>query len=106
MRLWENFRNHKGISSVRERVERARNEWNDVERRIRQRMRVYPEKLRAKLNVRSRIEITSESEGRDRGLAAKAGASAGENQAVKPIVSIRGRDVPPETTEDIDDSAA
>jgi hypothetical protein len=106
MRLLENFRNHKGISAVRERVERARDEWNDVERRIRQRMRVYPEKLRARLSARSRIEITPEPENQNRGLAATAAAGAGENQQAKPIVSIRERDLPPKNVEEIDDSAA
>jgi hypothetical protein len=102
MRLLDSLRNaqKKGRTSVRERVEHAREEWNDVERRIRQRMRVYPEKLRAKLGFRPEPEP---EEDQNLGLAAGAAAGTGNNQPVKPIVSIRGRDVPPE---DIDDSAA
>jgi hypothetical protein len=46
MRLVENLRKaeEKGVMSIRRGVERAREEWADVERRIRQRMRIYPQK--------------------------------------------------------------
>ena len=99
MRLLDSLWNNKGISSVRERVQRAREEWDDVERRIRKRMRIYPEKLRAKLGVCSQTE--PEQGNQNRGMAAS--AAAGNNQPVKPIVSVRGRESPPE---DVDDSAA
>ena len=103
MRLLDSLRDaeKKGMSSVRERVQRAREEWDDVERRIRQRMRIYPEKLRAKLGVCSQTE--PEQGNQNRGLAASAAAGDKKNLPDKPIVSIRGRDVPPE---DVDDSAA
>lgn len=46
MRLVENLRKaeEKGVMSIRRGMERARDEWADVERRIRQRMRIYPQK--------------------------------------------------------------
>lgn len=49
MRLVDNFRKaeEKSVTSIRRGVERARDEWADVERRIRQRMRVYPQKQHA-----------------------------------------------------------
>jgi hypothetical protein len=62
-------------------MDRAREEWTDVERRIRQRMRVYPQKLRNKINPGAEPGIP------DATLAAAAHAS-------KPIISINGQDVP------------
>jgi hypothetical protein len=49
MRLVDNLRKAegKGVMTIRRGVERAREEWADVERRIRQRMRIYPQKQRA-----------------------------------------------------------
>jgi len=49
MRLVDNLRKaeEKSVTSIRRGMERAREEWADVERRIRQRMRVYPQKQRA-----------------------------------------------------------
>jgi len=46
MRLVDNLRKaeEKGVMSIRRSMERARDEWSDVERRIRQRMRIYPHK--------------------------------------------------------------
>lgn len=100
MRLLDSLRDaeKRGMSSVRKQVERAREEWDDMERRIRQRMRIYPQKLRTKLSTRSQA---SQPETRDRGMAATAVAT--DTEPVKPIISIHGRDLPPE---DIDDSAA
>jgi hypothetical protein len=48
MRLVNNLRKaeEKGVMTIRRGVERAREEWADVERRIRQRMRIYPQKQR------------------------------------------------------------
>jgi hypothetical protein len=85
MRLVDNLRKaeEKGVMNIRRGVERARDEWSDVERRIRQRMRIYPHKQRA--------------------AAAGAGppiqehdvpehlSQSGEQR--KPIVSIHGRDL-------------
>ena len=52
MRLVDNLRKaeKKGATAIRrgvEGVERAREEWADVERRLRQQMRIYPQKSRA-----------------------------------------------------------
>jgi hypothetical protein len=49
MRLVDNFRKaeEKSVTGLRRGVERAREEWADVERRIRQRMRVYPQRQSA-----------------------------------------------------------
>lgn len=49
MRLVENLRKaeKKGATAIRRGVELAREEWADVERRLRQRMRIYPQKTRA-----------------------------------------------------------
>jgi hypothetical protein len=46
MRLVDNLRKaeKKGAMTIRRGVERAREEWADAERRLRQRMRVYPQK--------------------------------------------------------------
>jgi hypothetical protein len=46
MRLVENLRKaeEKGVMRIRRSVDRAREEWADVERRLRQRMRIYPQK--------------------------------------------------------------
>jgi hypothetical protein len=37
----------KGTSSIRRGMDRVREEWADVERKLRQRMRIYPQKSRA-----------------------------------------------------------
>jgi translation initiation factor 4A len=49
MRLVDNLRKaeEKGVMHIRRSVDRAREEWADVERRIRQRMRIYPQKQKA-----------------------------------------------------------
>ncbi|HEY3768226.1 MAG TPA: hypothetical protein VGN44_06105 [Candidatus Angelobacter sp.] len=49
MHLAENLRKaeEKSVSTIRRGMERAREEWQDVERRIRKRMRIYPQKQRA-----------------------------------------------------------
>ena len=87
MRLVDNLRNaeEKGVMRIRRSVDRARQEWTDVERRIRQRMRIYPQKQKS--------------------VAAAAGAGAGlinldqdvpehsSNEPRKPIISIRGQDM-------------
>ena len=88
MRLIENLRNaeRKSLANVRRQMDRAREEWADVERRIRQRMRVYPQKLRNKINAG--MEPGTEAASPDAKLAAAA------VQGSKPIVSINGQDVP------------
>lgn len=102
MRIIENLREaeKKGISSVRKTVERAREEWGDVERRIRQRMRIYPQKLRNKMNART----GEQAEKTDIGAAAAAGGSSTPGTPdSKPIISVNGHDV---REEEIDDPAA
>lgn len=102
MRLIENLRDaeKKGMSSVRKTVERAREEWVDVERRIRQRMRIYPQKLRNKMNARS----GDQPETANIGAAAAAGRNlTGNTTSQKPIISVHGHDV---SDEEIDNSAA
>jgi hypothetical protein len=90
MRLLKDFRKaeQKGLSSVVRRVERAREEWVDAERRIRQRMRVYPQKL---LTMMSRRKDTSD-EILEPEIMENGGPAGGEDR--KPIVSIHGHDVP------------
>jgi len=78
MRLVDNLRKaeQKGAMTIRRGVERAREEWADVERRLRQRMRIYPQK-------RSAATVPG-------GMNAGLGMTA-SNQ--RPIISIHGRDV-------------
>jgi|SRR5579859_2267950 len=102
MRLLDNLRNaeQKGVQTMRRGMERVREEWGDMERRIRQRMRVYPQKLK---NVAaSRSEHEPEADIMDQGIPASTG-EAGESERTKPIVSVHGRDI---TEEDLDKSAA
>jgi hypothetical protein len=87
MRLVDNLpkAEEKSVMHIRRGVDRAREEWADVERRIRQRMRIYPQKQKS--------------------AAAAAGAGAGpinldqdvpehsSNEPRKPIISIRGQDM-------------
>jgi hypothetical protein len=88
MRLIDNLRNAEklGLANVRRQMDRAKDEWSDVERRIRQRMRVYPQKLRNR--IKGTPEPGVELEKVDTTLAAAA------SQGSKPIISIHGQDVP------------
>ncbi|HJT01119.1 MAG TPA: hypothetical protein VJ756_18645 [Terriglobales bacterium] len=94
MRLIENLRSaeRKSLANVRRQMDRAREEWTDVERRIRQRMRVYPQKLRNKINAGS--EPGTDPASTDAKLAAAAA------QGSKPIISIHGHDVPEKEIEE------
>jgi hypothetical protein len=90
MRLIDNLRNveKKGLSGVRQGMERAREEWNDVERRLRQRMRIYPQKFR---NMMGR----SANEGRlamamEQG---RAPAAVDPKDSHTPIISVHGQDI-------------
>jgi hypothetical protein len=91
LRMVEN----KSTGSMRRRVERAKEEWADAERRIRQRMRVYPKKLRAMLASRAEQEL--EIDQSDMRLPVGGQASSpdpeGGSDSSKPIVSIHSRDV-------------
>lgn len=87
MRLMDNLRNaeERGRATVRHGMERAREEWADAERRIRQRMRIYPQKLK-KLMVRSERDPETE--------AAHPAPAAEQGDVTKePIISINGQDV-------------
>ena len=79
-----------GVERVRKAVHRAHEEWTDAERRLRQRMRVYPQKLR-NLIARSAEDPGQDFE-RERQTAStiKMGKITPEP---KPIVSINGEDV-------------
>ncbi len=78
----------KGVGRVRQTIGRAREEWTDAERRIRQRMRVYPQKLRnliARTTEEPAVEFEKET---------LSGINLGEITAhPKPIVSVHGHDV-------------
>ncbi len=80
---------------VRQQVERAREKWTDVERRIRQRMRIFPQKLRGAITARARQELEID----ESDLRLPPGGSEplhdpeAERSQRKPIVSIHGRDV-------------
>ena len=85
MRLVDNLRNaeEKGVMRIRRSVDRASQEWTDVERRIRQRMRIYPQKQKSAaaatgaglVNLDQDVPEHSSTEPR------------------KPIISIRGQDL-------------
>jgi len=85
MRLVDNLRKaeEKGVMSIRRSMERARDEWSDVERRIRQRMRIYPHKQKA-----AAAGAASTNPGAD-----LPEQSAGPGEPRKPIVSIHGQDL-------------
>jgi hypothetical protein len=88
MRLIDNLRNaeKRGLANVRRHMDRAKDEWSDVERRIRQKMRIYPQKLRNR--IKSASETGAEPGKADTTLAAAA------SQGTRPIISIHGQDVP------------
>ncbi|MGC2695370.1 MAG: hypothetical protein WA738_06220 [Candidatus Angelobacter sp.] len=90
MRLVDNLRKaeQKGAMTIRQGVERAREEWSDVERRIRQRMRIYPQKGRAMAAAAPQGGGAS----MDLDEANIANKQATESRQ-KPIVSIHGRDL-------------
>jgi hypothetical protein len=83
MRLLDNLRNaeQKGVNAVRRSMGIARNQWEDMERRIRQRMRVYPQKLTKAGSGHSEMDETDVA---DEGIV---------EPNRKPIISIHGRDV-------------
>lgn len=91
MRLLDNLRNaeQKSMQTMRRGMERVREEWGDLERRIRQRMRIYPEKL-TKVKA-SASQHEPEPDIIDQGI--PAGISGPEPERAKPIVSIHGKDI-------------
>ena len=97
MRLIDNLRNaeRKSKATMRRGMERAREEWTDVERRIRQKMRIYPHKLRNRKKTNAHPEL-------EPAVTDSARASAATAPAQKPIISVNGRDVP---QDEIDNAA-
>jgi hypothetical protein len=87
MRLVDNLRKaeEKSVMTIRRGVERAREEWADVERRIRQRMRIYPQKQRAMAAAASSGQFNLEHDVHDNPQ-----NSSGER---RPIVSVHGHDL-------------
>lgn len=93
MRFVDNLRKaeEKSVMTIRRGVERVRDEWADVERRIRQRMRVYPQKR------------TTPQEQHTMTAAAPTGQPSLEHEVPedrtesgeprKPIVSVHGHDL-------------
>ena len=82
MRLVDDLRKaeEKGVMRIRRGVDRAREEWADVERRIRQRMRIYPQQKAGAVGagqVNPDQDVPEHSSPEPR----------------KPIVSIRGQDL-------------
>ena len=87
MRLVENLRKaeEKGVMSIRRGVERARDEWADVERRIRQRMRIYPQKPRGMAAAMPSGTMNLDREMPENQLDARPPRT--------PIISVHGRDL-------------
>ena len=87
MRLADNLRKAeaKSVNTIRRGVERAREEWADVERKIRQRMRIYPHKQQAAAAGVSAAPLSLEQDVPD------VPPAAGGRRT--PIISIHGRDL-------------
>jgi hypothetical protein len=85
MRLVDNLRKaeEKGVLHIRRGVDRAREEWADVERRIRQRMRIYPQKQKAAVAGVGAGAINIDQDVPERST----------DEPRKPIISIRGQDM-------------
>ncbi|HEY2115134.1 MAG TPA: hypothetical protein VGJ51_08580 [Candidatus Angelobacter sp.] len=85
MRLVDNLRKaeEKGVMSIRRSMERARDEWSDVERRIRQRMRIYPHKQKAAAAGAGRTNLEPDVPEQ----------SSSSSEPRNPIVSIHGQDL-------------
>ncbi len=83
MRLVDNLRKaeEKGVMTIRRGMERAREEWADVERRIRQRMRIYPHKQQTAAAGAGRINLGQNV------------PEQSSDQRRRPIISIHGQDV-------------
>jgi hypothetical protein len=88
MRLVENLRKaeKKGATVIRRGVERAREEWADAERRLRQRMRIYPQKSRV-------VAAAAQPAGTSLMDLEEAPQQKTNPAARKPIVSVHGHDV-------------
>ena len=97
MRLLDNLRHaeQKGVNVVRRGMSRAREEWGDVERRIRQRMRIYPQKLK-KNALAAGVDLQPDVPAQ--GIMGSAGLPE-EPEGRNPIVSVHGHDVKEEALE-------
>lgn len=87
MRLIDNLRNaeKRSINSVRRQMEHAKQEWNDVERRIRQRMRLYPQKLRSRMAAADPADAAVADTAPIEPIVKPANP--------KPIISVNGQDI-------------
>jgi hypothetical protein len=87
VRLVDNLRKaeKKGAMTIRRGVERAREEWADVERRLRQRMRIYPQKSKAMAAAAPGADAT--------GVDEAAVDESGLPDKRTPIISVHGRDL-------------
>ena len=98
MRLIDNLRNaeQKSAEMLRHGIARAREEWGDVERRIRQRMRIYPQKFKQHAAAAStaQTELSTDIPPQEK---------PPEGEPPKPIVSVHGHDV---KDEELDKPAA
>lgn len=88
MGLIDNLRKaeQKGVMHIRRGVDRAREEWADAERRLRQRMRIYPQKQQAAAAATvpsGLLELEPDMPDMP--------PSSGERRT--PIISIRGQDL-------------
>jgi hypothetical protein len=83
MRLVENLRKaeEKSVMRIRRGMDRAREEWADVERRIRQRMRIYPHKQQAAAAGAGRVNLDQDV------------PEHSSDEPRNPIISIRGQDL-------------
>ena len=83
------------VGPVGQQMERVREKWVDVERRIRQRMRIFPQKLRRVISARARQEREiDESDVRlPPGGSEPLHDPETDPAPRKPIVSVHGRDV-------------
>ncbi len=82
MRLVDNLRKaeRKGAMTIRRGVERAREEWGDAERRIRQRMRIYPQKTRPAAAGVAAVDLDE--------------TAVPDTKTIrKPIISVNGQDL-------------
>lgn len=88
MRLFDNLRSaeKKSMQMMRQGMSRAHEEWGDVERLIRQRMRVYPQKTKklAMAAIQSPVEL---------GADVPAQEKPQDGEPRRPIISVHGRDV-------------
>lgn len=87
MSFIDNFRKteKKRALSIRRGVERAREEWADLERKLRQRMRIYPQK--------SRAAAAGAHGGATFDVDEAATSDAPGPAARRPIVSVHGHDL-------------